>query len=875
MSYKKIILILSFILLLSSCSIFSGFKTEQPSEVLKHEHVFSILDYNENNHFYRCEYPDCMEISNETPHTFGDEEIIKEATHTTPGKKIQKCLECDYALNLTISVTDHTLIHHERVEPTCGKSGLEEYYECSECEKLFKTSEAKEEDLIDNLSTLSLKRTPHNKAGECVYEELDKWGLKGRITCYCECGKPVGSVNLPSFTQSDFDKNVYEWKVLPEKCGYARFKSIHVKEEYVRESISDFIELYVNDEVGEGLLDSIINKIKENGIFDKKLSEAYYGIQNHTYNIEVIEQPTLDTPGKIRLSCAVCDKVMINDEGSEITNIYYDSFYINNGSLLPKCESDGYAKYKYDPYYLRTYIQRLYSNDRLVSDSSNSDYNFDDIEFDELIKIFPKLNHDYVLNYTPPTLSSTGLVCISCNNCNGYLTNTSNNEVIIPNITNEEYFNYSTTATCVLDGLETFKYNLDSIKSLINKELGLTIEDINKYIIPSLNDINIEVEAYGHKYDNHVIKVIALPTYDTDGLVAFPCDVCNAYREIDEDVFEYIIPKYSDTNEYIHENMTATCNSSGEAKVKLKFSWYRNIKPNWKDLDEYFVDETITDEINSSIIQIPKVSHIYSSSFNEETYEVAFKCSYSDCTLGENIITIPKTKVVFDSTHYAGNCMNKSYDDYYINSTKFKAYLEENTNLTSDYFLTYDFKNLCNMIKFRQDGKINYNNHIGDIKYDPLYGISFPKYNSTSGECRLKCSECKDSIEHTFSFESGYWTFYDTYATRSYNIYGSTLVDTKKYSEFEYRIDVGSGSPNNSNYQLVQTVPIDFDSIITCDLDDFRASDGGYPSGFEVYIDGIHYERHDMINYRTSLGVLFLDILYYKGMGNVLIKVLY
>ena len=46
-----------------------------------------------------------------------------------------------------------------------------------------------------------------------------------------------------------------------------------------------------------------------------------------------------------------------------------------------------------------------------------------------------------------------------------------NNEVIIPNITNEEYFNYSTTATCVLDGLETFKYNLDNIKSLINKEV--------------------------------------------------------------------------------------------------------------------------------------------------------------------------------------------------------------------------------------------------------------------------------------------------------------------------------------------------------------------------------------------------------------------
>ncbi|MCM1556692.1 MAG: leucine-rich repeat domain-containing protein [Anaeroplasma bactoclasticum] len=81
------ILLLGFICILTSCG-----NTDSSKE--KCEHNYSKYVGNKEGHYGVCDF--CQQHSEVVPHNFGDWEITKEPTYTTPGSKARQCKECEY-----------------------------------------------------------------------------------------------------------------------------------------------------------------------------------------------------------------------------------------------------------------------------------------------------------------------------------------------------------------------------------------------------------------------------------------------------------------------------------------------------------------------------------------------------------------------------------------------------------------------------------------------------------------------------------------------------------------------------------------------------------------------------------------------------------
>ena len=83
-------------------------------------------------------------------HSFGEWEVTKAATREEDGIKTRTCTRCQHTETEAITkLTEeewllshpHKMIHHARVEATEETEGSIEYWECSECKKLFKDEE--------------------------------------------------------------------------------------------------------------------------------------------------------------------------------------------------------------------------------------------------------------------------------------------------------------------------------------------------------------------------------------------------------------------------------------------------------------------------------------------------------------------------------------------------------------------------------------------------------------------------------------------------------------------------------------------------------------------------------------------------------------
>ena len=78
-----------------------------------------------------------------TEHTYGNWDVIEEATESTPGLKQRICKICGHIEEEEIPILDHTheLEEVNGVSATCEEPGTKSYYECTKCHQKFSDAE--------------------------------------------------------------------------------------------------------------------------------------------------------------------------------------------------------------------------------------------------------------------------------------------------------------------------------------------------------------------------------------------------------------------------------------------------------------------------------------------------------------------------------------------------------------------------------------------------------------------------------------------------------------------------------------------------------------------------------------------------------------
>ena len=103
----------------------------------KADHTF-VSKHDDTQHWKECSVCAAIDLDNpKTNHTFGEWETVTDSTCTATGTKKHTCTGCDYSETGVIEKKNHTLDHHDRVEPTCTTTGSIEYWQCSACMQKF------------------------------------------------------------------------------------------------------------------------------------------------------------------------------------------------------------------------------------------------------------------------------------------------------------------------------------------------------------------------------------------------------------------------------------------------------------------------------------------------------------------------------------------------------------------------------------------------------------------------------------------------------------------------------------------------------------------------------------------------------------------
>ena len=92
-------------------------------------------------------------------HTWNDGEVQKAATCLEDGVRLLTCKACGETEEETIPKIPHQLSKTDRVEPTCAKTGMEAYWTCALCKKLF-SDEAAENEIAEPVVIEKLPHTP-------------------------------------------------------------------------------------------------------------------------------------------------------------------------------------------------------------------------------------------------------------------------------------------------------------------------------------------------------------------------------------------------------------------------------------------------------------------------------------------------------------------------------------------------------------------------------------------------------------------------------------------------------------------------------------------------------------------------------------------
>lgn len=155
--------------ILKSYCLYCDYEKLTPIEYDNHKHEYTLYyEYDVTGHWSDCIY--CTSISkNEHDYT-----VINESNGTCykKGTATYKCNVCKFTYE-TDTTYGHNLKYHERIEPTCSDYGYEGFYECVDCDKIFKDEACDIE--ISNIFDLQISKLEHTFEDKLSYNEGYHW----------------------------------------------------------------------------------------------------------------------------------------------------------------------------------------------------------------------------------------------------------------------------------------------------------------------------------------------------------------------------------------------------------------------------------------------------------------------------------------------------------------------------------------------------------------------------------------------------------------------------------------------------------------------------------------------------------------------------
>ena len=138
----------------------------------KADHTF-VSKHDDAQHWKECSVCGAIDPDNpKTNHTFGEWETVTDSTCTATGTKKHTCTGCDYSETDVIEKKNHTLDHHDRVEPTCTTTGSIEYWQCSVCGKKFPDAAC-----TTDVTDVTLDKLPHSAGTAWEKDAAYHWHL--------------------------------------------------------------------------------------------------------------------------------------------------------------------------------------------------------------------------------------------------------------------------------------------------------------------------------------------------------------------------------------------------------------------------------------------------------------------------------------------------------------------------------------------------------------------------------------------------------------------------------------------------------------------------------------------------------------------------
>lgn len=138
----------------------------------KADHTF-VSKHDDTQHWKECSVCGTIDPDNlKTNHTFGEWETVTDSTCTVTGTKKHTCTGCDYSETGVIEKKNHTLDHHDRVEPTCTTTGSIEYWQCSDCMQKFSDAACTTE-----VTDVTLTKLPHSAGTAWEKDTTYHWHL--------------------------------------------------------------------------------------------------------------------------------------------------------------------------------------------------------------------------------------------------------------------------------------------------------------------------------------------------------------------------------------------------------------------------------------------------------------------------------------------------------------------------------------------------------------------------------------------------------------------------------------------------------------------------------------------------------------------------
>ncbi len=113
-----------------TCSV-CGYRETAVIPELNHTHSFaSTWAYDETGHWHPCV---CGEKFGTTNHTYGEWEVVIEATCVAVGSIKRTCSVCGFVETARVEKTAHTVVSDPAISPTCTVTGKTEGSHCSYC----------------------------------------------------------------------------------------------------------------------------------------------------------------------------------------------------------------------------------------------------------------------------------------------------------------------------------------------------------------------------------------------------------------------------------------------------------------------------------------------------------------------------------------------------------------------------------------------------------------------------------------------------------------------------------------------------------------------------------------------------------------------